>query len=124
VAPQRLAAAAMTPEQDYLLQAWQMQALSFSVHIPLVCFGSLFRHYSCSWSGCICEAGTRFTGRSAQMDERDGRAVCRRCGDWNDSQLQDGGALAGVHRDLRRCLRARLRPGGLLVLPEEISIGI
>jgi hypothetical protein len=39
VAPQRLAAAAMTPEQSYLLQARQMQALSFSVHIALVCFG-------------------------------------------------------------------------------------
>ena len=26
-------------QQDYLLQARQMQALSFAVHIPLVCFG-------------------------------------------------------------------------------------
>src|SRR5205807_10515732 len=26
-------------EQKYLLQARQMQALSFAVHIPLVCFG-------------------------------------------------------------------------------------
>jgi cytochrome d ubiquinol oxidase subunit I len=43
VAPQRLAAAAaMTPQQHYLLQARQMQALSFSVHIPLVCFGIAF----------------------------------------------------------------------------------
>ena len=42
VAPQRLAAAAMTPAQHYLLQARQMQALSFSVHIPLVCFGIAF----------------------------------------------------------------------------------
>ena len=32
----------MTPEQHYLLQARQMQALSFSVHIPLVCFGIAF----------------------------------------------------------------------------------
>src|SRR3954469_7196111 len=32
----------MTPEQAYLLQARQMQALSFSVHIPLVCFGIAF----------------------------------------------------------------------------------
>jgi len=32
----------MTPAQDYLLQARQMQALSFSVHIPLVCFGIAF----------------------------------------------------------------------------------
>jgi cytochrome bd-type quinol oxidase subunit 1 len=42
VAPQRLAAAAMTAAQNYLLQARQMQALSFSVHIPLVCFGIAF----------------------------------------------------------------------------------
>src|SRR5258708_5355215 len=33
-------AAALTPaKQGYLLQARQMQALSFAVHIPLVCFG-------------------------------------------------------------------------------------
>jgi cytochrome bd ubiquinol oxidase subunit I len=33
----------MTPvQQTYLLQARQMQALSFSVHIPLVCFGIAF----------------------------------------------------------------------------------
>src|SRR3954462_2336734 len=29
-------------DQDYLLQARQMQALSFVVHIPLVCFGIAF----------------------------------------------------------------------------------
>src|SRR6266581_2645112 len=29
-------------QQSYLLQARQMQALSFAVHIPLVCFGSAF----------------------------------------------------------------------------------
>jgi cytochrome bd ubiquinol oxidase subunit I len=29
-------------QQDYLLQARQMQALSFAVHIPLVCFGVAF----------------------------------------------------------------------------------
>ena len=32
-------ASAVTVQQDYLLQARQMQALSFAVHIPLVCFG-------------------------------------------------------------------------------------
>jgi cytochrome bd ubiquinol oxidase subunit I len=35
-------AAAMTTQQHYLLQARQMQALSFSAHIPLVCFGIAF----------------------------------------------------------------------------------
>ena len=37
------AASALAPvPQDYLLQARQMQALSFAVHIPLVCFGIAF----------------------------------------------------------------------------------
>jgi cytochrome d ubiquinol oxidase subunit I len=36
----RLAGLAFGPvDQHYLLQARQMQALSFAVHIPLVCFG-------------------------------------------------------------------------------------
>src|SRR5436189_5181027 len=36
-------AAALAPaEQKYLSQARQMQALSFAVHIPLVCFGVAF----------------------------------------------------------------------------------
>src|SRR3989442_14181582 len=36
-------AAALGPgEQKYLSQARQMQALSFAVHIPLVCFGIAF----------------------------------------------------------------------------------
>ncbi len=37
--PAVLAASLPTAEQRYLLQARQMQALSFAVHIPLVCFG-------------------------------------------------------------------------------------
>jgi cytochrome d ubiquinol oxidase subunit I len=37
------AASTLAPvPQDYLLQARQMQALSFAVHIPLVCFGIAF----------------------------------------------------------------------------------
>src|SRR6201991_1111557 len=37
-----LAAALQPVQQDYLLQARQMQALSFAVHIPLVSFGIAF----------------------------------------------------------------------------------
>jgi cytochrome bd ubiquinol oxidase subunit I len=37
-----VASAQMAVQQDYLLQARQMQALSFAVHIPLVCFGIAF----------------------------------------------------------------------------------
>jgi cytochrome bd ubiquinol oxidase subunit I len=36
------AAAPVSVQQDYLLQARQMQALSFAAHIPLVCFGIAF----------------------------------------------------------------------------------
>src|SRR5882757_8953970 len=36
-------AAALTPaDQQYLLEARQLQALSLAVHIPLVCFGIAF----------------------------------------------------------------------------------
>src|SRR3954469_6137554 len=37
-----MAAALQQVQQEYLLQARQMQALSFAVHIPLVCFGVAF----------------------------------------------------------------------------------
>ena len=40
---QTAAALSLAPvHQHYLLQARQMQALSFAVHIPLVCFGISF----------------------------------------------------------------------------------
>ena len=39
---QLLAAAFTQVDQSYLLEARQMQALSFAVHIPLVCFGVAF----------------------------------------------------------------------------------
>src|SRR5438270_11277316 len=37
-----LSVALAPANQEYLLQARQMQALSFAVHIPLVCFGIAF----------------------------------------------------------------------------------
>jgi cytochrome bd ubiquinol oxidase subunit I len=41
--PMQILGAALAPvEQEHLLQARQMQALSFAVHIPLVCFGIAF----------------------------------------------------------------------------------
>jgi len=41
--PYELFAAALDPvQQDYLLEARQMQAVSFAVHIPIVCFGIAF----------------------------------------------------------------------------------
>jgi hypothetical protein len=47
--------------QHYLQEARQMQALSFAVHIPLVCFASRCRRWCCSSSGsgfaCLIETG-------------------------------------------------------------------
>src|SRR5215204_2713338 len=42
IAAERVTGALGEPSQDYLLQARQMQAMSFAVHIPLVCFGIAF----------------------------------------------------------------------------------
>ena len=42
LAAQILGAALAPVEQEHLLEARQMQALSFAVHIPLVCFGIAF----------------------------------------------------------------------------------
>jgi hypothetical protein len=49
-------------EQAYLDQARQMQAPSFVVHIPLVCFGIAFRSWSCSSSGVTSAPVTSSTG--------------------------------------------------------------
>jgi cytochrome d ubiquinol oxidase subunit I len=41
--PFLLAPAPFAPvDQEYLFEARQMQALSFAVHIPIVCFGIAF----------------------------------------------------------------------------------
>ena len=56
-------AAALSPvHQQYLLEARQMQALSFAVHIPLVCFGIAFPAMVlfAEWMGCA--PATRSTG--------------------------------------------------------------
>jgi len=41
-----LAAALASVDQEYLFEARQMQALSFAVHIPLVCFSP---RGACRW---------------------------------------------------------------------------
>ena len=56
-------------EQAYLLEARQMQALSFAVHIPLVCFGVAFPVLvlgSSGWTGAAairCYSRSRAAGR-------------------------------------------------------------
>ena len=48
--------------QDHLLQARQMQTLSFTAHIPLVCFDIAFPVMGCSWSGRGSAPATRCVG--------------------------------------------------------------
>ena len=58
-------AAPLVVRQEYLLQARQMQALSFAVHIPLVCFGvALSGVAAVRGVAAICAAAIRSTGRS------------------------------------------------------------
>src|SRR3954453_1821031 len=80
--------------QDHLLQARQMQALSFTAHIPLVCFG------------------IAFPVMGLLMEYRHG------------VELRDGRAVAELPGDVRRPLRTRLRHRGVLVLLEAIFLGI
>ena len=55
-------AAAFAPvDQHYLLQAREMQALSFAVHIPLVAFGTRFRPWCCLSSGLGTGGAMSFT---------------------------------------------------------------
>src|ERR1700753_240321 len=63
-----LAAAFAPVHQQYLLEARQMQALSFSVHIPLVCFGISFPVMV-----LFAEARWRRTGNPVY------RALAKRC---------------------------------------------
>ena len=94
-----------------------MQALSFAVHIPLVCFGIAFPAmvlfvewlYLRTRRSALPDAG-------APLVEGDDRAVRRGRRDGDDPQLRDGSAVARVHGPLRRRLRARLRARGVLVL--------
>ena len=66
-----LLAAAFGPvEQDYLREARQMQALSFAIHIPLVCFGIAFPAMVLFVESLYLRTAIRSTGRW--------RAACRR----------------------------------------------
>ena len=96
-----------------------MQALSFAVHIPLVCFGIafpamvLFVEWLLSAHGRSSSTVTLARRWTKVMVG----AVRGRRRHRDDPQLRDGPALAELHRQLRQRLRARLRDRGLLVLP-------
>jgi cytochrome d ubiquinol oxidase subunit I len=55
-----LAAAPFAPvDQEYLFEARQMQALSFAVHIPIVCFSIAFRAFVLLLEGLWLRTGDR-----------------------------------------------------------------
>ena len=95
-----------------------MQALSFAVHIPLVCFGIAFPALVLFVEWLYLRTGDPlYRDAGPALVEGDGRAVRRRRRDRHDPQLRAGPAVAELHGDVRRRLRARLRDRGLLVLP-------
>ena len=94
--------------QHYLFEARQLQALSFAVHIPLVCFGIAFPALVvfCEWLGR--RTGDRdLPDARAALVEGDGRAVRRRRRDRNDPELRARHPVAGVHGAVRRGVRPR-----------------
>ena len=94
-----------------------MQALSFAVHIPLVCFGVAFPALvlGMEWLGRRTRRPAAARARPALV-EGDDRAVRRRRRDRDDSVVRARAAVARVHGHLRRRVRPRVRAGGLLVL--------
>ena len=95
-----------------------MQALSFAVHIPLVCFGIAFPALVCSPSGSApAHRRPGLPHARPALVEGDARAVRRRRRHGHDPQLRARAALAGLHGEVRRRVRPRLHARGLLVLP-------
>ena len=87
-------------EQDYLFQARQMQALSFAVHIPLVCFGIAFpvMVLLMEWWGQrtgdpLCRTIARRWSRvmSAGVHRGDIRCIKHRCS--HPRRLPSGGSV-------------------------------
>ena len=104
-------------DQEYLLQARQMQALSFAVHIPLVCFGIAFPAMVLFLEGLWLRTGDPLYRALAKRWSKAMLDPVRHRGrDRHDPVLRARPAVARVHGHLRRRLRLRLRPRGLLVL--------
>ena len=111
-------AAAFVPvDQHYLLQARQMQALSFAVHIPLVAFGISFpvMVLFVEWL-YVRTRRPRVPDARAALDAGDGGAVRGRGDHRHHPELRDGAAVAELHRHVRQRVRPRVRDRGLLVL--------
>ena len=113
----QLADALAPVNQEYLLEARQMQALSLAVHIPIVCFGIAFPAMVLFVEGLYLRTGDPLY-----------KALAKR---WSKVvlilfavgvvtgtilSLRVRAAVAGLHGHLRRGVRARVRARGHLVL--------
>src|SRR3954451_20952993 len=97
----------MPVQQDYLLEARQMQALSFIVHIPIVCFAIAFPIMVVFVELLYLRTGDELYRTLARRWTKVMAALFAIGVIPGAIQLRDGAAVAGVHRDVRR----RLRPG-------------
>jgi hypothetical protein len=88
--------------QDHLLQARQMQALSFAVHIPLVCFGIAFPVMVLLMEWWGQRTGDPLYRTIARRWSRVMIALfANRRDHGHRAELRDGGAVAELHRDVR-----------------------
>ena len=111
-------------DQQYLLEARQMQALSLAVHIPLVCFGIAFPAMVLFLEAVAAHRGPALQGARQALVAGDGDPVRGRRRDRHDPLVRARTAVAGVHGDLRRRVRARLRLEGFSFFTEAIFIAI
>jgi len=103
------AGTALAPvEQHHLLEARQMQALSFAVHIPLVCFGIAFPSMVLLVESLYLRTGDELSDLGEALDEGDGGPVRGWGRNGDDPQLRDGPPVAELHRHLRQRLRSRI----------------
>ena len=94
-----------------------MQALSFAVHIPLVCFGIAFPSLVLLVEWLHLRTGDPlYRDAGPPLVEGHARPVRRRRGHRNDPLLRDGVAVARLHGRVRRRVRPGLRARGLFVL--------
>jgi cytochrome d ubiquinol oxidase subunit I len=94
-----LAAAPFAPvDQEYLFEARQMQALSFAVHIPIVCFSIAFRAFVLLLEGLWLRTGDRvYPDNREALVEGDAGPFCRRRRHRHDPQLRARTPVAELH---------------------------
>ena len=105
------------PSQHDMLAAREMQAMSFAVHIPLVCFGIAFPAMVLFVEGLWLRTGERTYRDLAQRWSKVMLVAVRGRGRHRDDPvLRARPAVAELHGDVRRGVRPGLRDRGLRLL--------